>query len=740
VNRRTFLTLRTAILPILSLALSWSVLPAGAQQGGQTTDAPPPLEKPRPLTLPSVVEQTLPNGLKLVLLEDHRQPALWLRLAVPGGSIRDPQDRVGVAQMTAALLDKGAGDRTAPQIAELVDGIGASLEASAGDDFLSISASGLSGYTDTLFQLLADVTLRPKFPADELERARTRVLNELQFSLSQPATMANAAMDRLVYGAYPYGNLSTGTPKTLAAITQQDLVKFHDTYFAPNAATLFLVGDITPAQALAQAQAAFGGWARKEVPAPPTAPTRPAAAVKPQITIIDRPGAAQTEVRIGALTTGYNDPNRIVGSVATAVLGLGQFEGRLTKEIRVKRGLTYGAASFFQRHQEAGEFEISTFTKNASTGEVVKIALDEANKMTGDDTPPDELADRKTFLTGSFAVSVATPNGVLARLVPAVLYGNGPADLTTYTDKVTAVTPSQIREVMSTLNLTAPQIVLVGDAKAISDQVKPLGDVRVIPFDSVDLLSPTLQSSGGAAPAAGSSVSTATPEELAAGKARLADIIKAHGGDAFLNIKTLQAKGKGTLTPPGQAGVQKIGVDSLSLTIVSPDKGRLALTTGIGEIILGVPGGGGGAWLSVLGQVQDAPADVAGLVSLFNPGQMLGYALQKGFVVRPLPDNAGAKPLTTADGKPLAGLSITDDHGNVTDLYAEQQTNLVRRLVVHSARGDLNVVLGDYHTTDGVQLPGALRLDQGTTTLFDFTFNSFALNQSVDDKTFARPQ
>jgi predicted Zn-dependent peptidase len=734
------LTLRSVYtLSLLALALPFAVVSAEAQQNSVGMVAtPPPLEKARPLILPSIVEQTLPNGMKLILLEDHRQPALWLRLAVPAGSIRDPQDHVGVAEMTASLLDKGAGNRSATQIADLVDGIGASLAATAGDDFLSISATGLSAYTDTLFDLLADVTQRPTFPTEELERTRTSVLNELNFNLSQPATMAGAAIDRLVYGAHPYGNFSTGTPQTLAAITQQDLVKFHDTYFAPNVATLFLVGDITPAQALAKATVAFGGWAKKDVPSPPASPAKAAVPTKPQITVIDRPGAAQTEIRIGTLTTGYNDPHRILGSVGTAVLGLGQFEGRLTREIRVKRGLTYGAESFFDRHREAGEFEISTFTKNASTGEVVKIALDEANKMTTSDTPLEELADRKTFLTGTFAVSVATPNGVLTRLVPAVLYGNGPTDLTTYTDQVMAVTPGQIRDVMSALNIRAPQIVLVGDAKAILDQVKPLGDVRVLPYDKVDLLSPTLQPAGSTPGGGKPTTSTATPEELAAGQSRLAAVIKAHGGDAFLNIKTLEITGKGTLTPPGVG--QKMNVESLNLTIASPNKGRLALKTDLGEVVLGVPGGTATPWLSLLGQVQDAPEDFASLISLFNPGQALGSAVVKGFPVRSLPDASGGKPITSADGKPLTAFSITDDHGNVMDIYAEQETHLVRRLIIHSSRGEITVTLGDYHTTDGVQLPNALRLDLGPTNLFDFIFNSIVLNKPVDEKLFARPQ
>ena len=454
----------------------------------------PKLAEARPLMLPAVIQKELPNGLKLVILEDHSQPALWLRLALPAGSIRDPHDKIGLAQMTAGLLDKGTTTQTESQIADTVDGLGASVGAGAGDDDLTVSANGLSAYTNTLFALMADITLHPVFPQKEVDRARTRILNSITASLSEPATLANAALDRLVYGEHPYGNYSHGTPATLHGLTRDDIAKFHETYFAPNGSTLFIAGDIKADIAIKLAETALGAWQRKAIPSLPS-PPQPSSRSgdKPLITLIDRPGAAQTEIRIGTLAKGYSDPDRTASVVATAVLGLGQFEGRLTKEIRVKRGLTYGAASFFSRHAAAGEFQISTFTKNVSTGEVVKIALDEVNKLRLESTPQDELQERKDFLNGSFAVSVATLPGVLNRLVQSVLLGKGPDDLTTYVSRVQAVTSSQIKEIMASLP-GCLQVVLVGDAKEIEAQAKQLGTVTKIAADDVDLLSPTLRS------------------------------------------------------------------------------------------------------------------------------------------------------------------------------------------------------------------------------------------------------
>jgi predicted Zn-dependent peptidase len=722
-----------ALVVGLGLLPMFAVPNASAQKAAPGNNAMPPLAPARPLTLPRVAEETLPNGLKLVILEDHTQPALWMHLAIPAGSTRDTSGKVGLASMTANLITQGTTTRSATQIAETVDGLGASLNAGVGADFLSVSASGLSAYGDTLFTLLADVTLNPTFPTEELERARTQTLNSVTASLAQPATIASAALNRVVYGAHPYGNFSSGTPQTITALTRDEVVKFHDTYFAPNAATLFLVGDITPTQAREKALAAFGSWAKKDVPAPPAKPVAPAGAAKPQITIIDRPGAAQTEVRVGVLTTGYNDPNRVVGSVATAVLGLGQFEGRLTREIRVKRGLTYGAASFFDRHKDAGEFEISTFTKNASTAEVVKLALDEARKISADPIPADELKDRKTFLQGSFAVSVATPTGVLTRLVPAVLYGGGPGDLTRYTERVGAVTGGQIADIMRGLRLNAPQIVLVGDAKAIQKDVEPLGTVRVIPAGSVDLQSPTLegkkeQGTGNATDNPAKSGAKATPADMAEGKTRLAATIKAHGGDAFLNVKSIVLKGKGELSDPTGQFPGVLPIETLTITLVSPDKVRADLESGF-PILLGSEGGEGGEWMILAGTPKEAPAGVS---SALNPVKLLRDAYTKNYPVSALPNDA-ASPNES-------GYAVTNPEGRLIRVYVDPTTNLAVRMVLPAKTGDVTVLLGKYKDTQGVQLPGTLKVIQGNVTYLNLTFSDMTVNTPVDATIFARPK
>jgi zinc protease len=722
-------TVTTATLAAAALTL----LPGGTVARGQEPNpALPSLAAPKPLTLPDIVERTLPNGMKLVLLEDHKQPALWMSLALPAGSIRDPKEKVGLAAMTASLLDKGTTTRSESQIADTVDGVGATLGANADDDYLTVSANGLSSYADILFGLMADLTMNATFPDIERERYRTQTLSSIAASLGQPGTLADLALARLVYGDHPYGNFSLGTPQTLPTITQADLKSFRDTYFAPNAATLFIVGDITPAQAEERAAKAFGGWQKKDVPAPPPAPkaTDGAGDGRPRVYIIDRPGAAQTEIRIGELTTGYNDPKRIPANVASTVLGGGAFGNRLTQEIRVKRGLTYGVGSYFSRNKEAGQFAITTFTKNATTGEVVNLALSEVKKLQ-DAPPPDaELADRKTFLTGSFAVSVATPAGVLRRLIPAVLYGDGPQDLTAYTGKVQAVTPVVVQDIFKEMSLGVTDIVLVGDAKEIQPQVASLGTVTVITPDELDLLSPTLKGN------AAKPTASASAEDAAKGKALLDATIKAHGGDAFLALKSLTFSGKGELTAPQAQGGAKIPIDSLTLVSALPDRSRMDMITGFGPITTASPGGGKPTWISFGGQVQDPPGG-GGSGGSLDPAALLIRAAKNGYSVVALPD----ADAPTADGKKLKGFAITDDRGKTSNVFVEPDTSLVRRVDNKTPNGSATVVIGGYKKAEGgLMVPTALELLVNGQQQLALTFTGVELNKAVNDTPFERPK
>ena len=716
-------------MKLLSNCLVATALTAALTGGAYAQKvAPPPLGKPRPLVLPKSYTATLDNGLRLVVLEDHSQPAVWIRLAVPGGSVRDG-GKAGLASMTAALLKQGTKTRTSEQISRTLDTLGASVGASTDADYLTVSASGLSSQSQTLFALVADVTVNPTFPDTEVDRYKARLIPQLGAALADAATVANASLARVVYGAHPYGNPAQGTPQSVGAINAGDLRDFHNTYFAPNASTLFVQGDITPAQAQALARQAFAGWTRRDVPAAPSAPTAMAATSgKPQVVIIDRPGAAQTEVRIGALAGSYRDPQRIASQAATAVLGVGQFSGRLMQEIRVKRGLTYGAGSNFSRNKDAGEFYITTFTKTASTGEVVGLALGELEKLRQAPVSAEELRERKNLFTGSYSMTVASPTALLTRLQTAILYGNGPDDLTQYIGRMDAVTPADVQGVLSGLRLDQASIVLVGDAQAIAPQVEQYGTVTIIPATSLDLLSPTLRGAQTASPAAATAPAGASTAD---GKALLAATVKAHGGDAFVNLQSLKAKGKGELSPPGQG--LKVSVTGLTLYAVSPDKARLDLETAdLGAITIASPGEGSKLWFSTgFGGVQDLP--FAG--NLGDPTAVLRAAVKNNYAVTTAPVGA-----TLPNAASLQAFTVTDGKGVATTFFTDSKTNLVSRVTSKQGPASLEFVLSDYKTVDGVVTPSHLVTNLNGQELINVTLSGFEINKPVAGTLFVRPK
>jgi zinc protease len=705
-----------AAAPLLATTLILAPLTTAHAQG---TSPLPPLTAYKELNLPKVVEKTLPNGLRLVLLEDHTQPAVWMRLVMPAGTVRDPAGKPGVVNAVAGLLDAGTRTRTQAQISSTVDGLGASLSAGADEDYLSVSANCLSPYTEKLFDLLSDITLNPAFAQDELDRYKVRTQSELQATMGDPGTVAGAALARLVYGTHPYGNLSLGTGSSISSLTTDDLKKLHQTYFAPNASILFLAGDISEKQAEALATKYLGAWAKRDVPAPPAAPKPVAGDGKSRVIIVDRPASEQTEVRIGGLTDGFDTPKRMTGLVATAVLGMGQFDSRLTREIRVKRGLTYGASSGFARNQSAGEFTISTFTKNASTGEVVKIALDEVKKLRDTPPPADELADRKTFLKGSYVVSTATPQGLLGALVAPYLYGKGIEELKLRATRIDAVKPEEVRAILAEVPATA-NIVLVGDAKAIQPQVADLGTVTVIPQAELDLSSPTLTAPAQAA------APPAAAGDVAAGKELLAQAVKAHGGDAFLKLKSLTFKGKGVLTQAGS----DIPLDAVTFQTSPPDKSLMTMTTPFGPVLAGTPGGGKSGWLNLGGQIQEQ----AGFPSV--PLYLLVQASRGELNVAALPATPVVK---SVDGKELKGFTITPDKGRPTRVFIDPETGLIRRAEITAATGSTVLNIGSYKEVAGVKLPGTFEIVLNGQPLLSLIFDSIDATTPVADSVFEKP-
>ncbi len=510
---------RTAIAATL-LATAFA---AAADRAAAVPDAPPPPQPLRELRFPPFAERTLGNGLRLIAIERHTDPEVSLRLLLPAGKLYEPAAKAGLAGATADLLTQGTAGRTAQQIAAAIDGVGGTLDASAGADFATVSATVTSDQLDLALALLADVVLHPSFPGDEIERWRRQSLSSLALQRANPAYLAEIAFQRLVYGCHPYGAPASGTPESLRGLTRDDLAAFHRGHYRPDGAILAVVGDFQPARALGAVERAFGSWQKGAAPRPP-APEVPANRGR-RVVVIDKPDAVQTQIRVGQAALAYTDPDFFTAEVYGTVLGGGSF-ARLFQEIRIKRGLAYGAYCRFSEQLVGGSFAVSTSTKTASTVEALRLTLDELAGMGAAPVPAVELQEAKTYLNGAFPLEIESAGDVANRVLNALGRGRDRAFLDTYRDHISAVTAADLQRFgRSRIQPDRSVVVLVGNAAAFGPEIaKQLGPFETIPAAELDPLAPGLRRPAKQAPAPASRPPSPRPPTPPAGGGG------AHGG------------------------------------------------------------------------------------------------------------------------------------------------------------------------------------------------------------------
>ena len=375
-------TLRLA--PALALGaglLLPNAFPAAARAQDTTGGQPFPTKPPaaaaiKPAQFPPFQEATLANGLRVVLVESHRQPVLSLSLSFPAGNAFEPAGKEGLADMVAGLLTKGAGTRSADQIAETVEGVGGTISADAGPDFLTVRENVLSTSAPLAFEVLGDVVARPTFPEKEVELQRTQTLSGLQLELSQPASLARRFFARELYGQNPYARRPT--PKSVQAVTRADLVAFQKARLRPRGALLVIAGDITMADAQRLAARAFAGWTWA-TPAASTVAAPPARA-KTEILLVNRPGSVQSNIVVGNTTFGPADPRFFATAVAYKVLGGGS-DARLCYILREQKSWTYGAYSGFSRPLGTGAFQATAEVRTAVTDSALREMLTQMRRL-----------------------------------------------------------------------------------------------------------------------------------------------------------------------------------------------------------------------------------------------------------------------------------------------------------------------------------------------------------------------
>ena len=450
---------------------------------------------PKPFHFPEPAMKTLPNGLRVYVVTDHSEPAVAVRLLImSAGTMKDPAGMPGVAEMTANMLTQGTEKRSARDIAEAIDFIGGSLEAAAGADATNASLDVVKKDLSTGLDLMSDVVLHPSFSAEELERQRQQLLSSITVQYSDPDFLASAAFSRVVYGASPYGLPNEGTPDTIKKLDPQILAKFHNENYAPNQAFLGFAGDVTPEEAFAAAEKYFGAW--PEVKVTMAAAAAPTELHGQHIWLIDKPDAVQTQIRVGKLGVRRSDPHYVPVVVMNRIFG-GGYNSRLNTEVRVKKGLTYGAYSSFNPHRQAGSFSVSTFSRTAATVEATRLVVDLIAKMSTGDVSSQEMDFARDYLAGVYPIQSETAEQVTDRVLTVAAF-DLPKDYNyTYPDRVRAVTSAQVKEMAQKyLNTDDLDIVLAGNVSAFRDALKksfPDAKYEEIPFDKLDVLSPDLR-------------------------------------------------------------------------------------------------------------------------------------------------------------------------------------------------------------------------------------------------------
>ena len=461
-----------------SLALLATTLVVPTTLSAQFPTEPPPAAPLGPVRFPPFQEASLPNGLKIILVENHQLPIVSFSLSIPTGAVNEPAAMHGLADMTAELLTKGTTTRTADQISERIEGVGGSLNASAGNDNFSISSTVLADHAALAFDLAADVLLHPTFPDDELELARRRTLSALRLAKSQPAAVAGRFFSHELYGDHPYGQ--SPTEETVQAITRDAVQQFASEQLKPQGSLLVIAGDLTLEQARDLARTHFGSWTGRVPDRSYGRPPRPHAT---DILLVNRPGSEQSNILVGNLAMRPGDPMYYGAVVANKVLGGGS-DARLFQILREERGWTYGSYSNISRPLDVGRFQASAEVRTPVTDSALAELMHQLRRIRTEPIPDSTLRAAQGFLTGVFPLTIETPQQVAGQVAATERLGLGREYLSQYRQRIAAVTAQQAeRAARAVIHPDSAVIVVVGDGTKIYDGLAAIAPVRIVDVD-----------------------------------------------------------------------------------------------------------------------------------------------------------------------------------------------------------------------------------------------------------------
>ncbi len=426
--------------------------------------------------LPRPQEGVLSNGLRVYLLEDDKLPTFNLQFLVKGGGLADPADKRGVAMVAATLLREGTKERTSRQIAEQLATLGASLSASASPSSgeTGVAISGLAEKFDAALAIAADVIRNPTFPQTELDKFKTRFASQVQYQRSLPGFIAQEQFLSAVYDQHP-GSLIVPPDSVIAGLQSADLATYHSAVYRPNNTLVLAHGDITLKDLIAKLERAFGSWEKAEISErklPDLSPPE-----KARVYIVDRPGSVQTSLRVGALGIERRSDDYFALVVANHILGGGP-ASRLFMNLREDKGYTYGASSSLSGSTFPGTVVATTDVRTEVTEGAMHELMYELKRLANEPVSQQELDNAQRALVGRFALSLDSPQSLIANLATQKIYGFPDDYWDTYPKHIEAVTAKDIQRVAK--KYYAPdrlQLVAVGDASSISKVLAQYGTI-----------------------------------------------------------------------------------------------------------------------------------------------------------------------------------------------------------------------------------------------------------------------
>jgi zinc protease len=423
---------------------------------------PPPAGRLRPFHFPPFLRRRLPNGLEVLAARQPGVPLISLELMLPAGGQNDPAGKPGLATLTASAIDEGTRRRGAMEIAAEVERLGGYLATGADWDEGYLGAGLLSSRLREGIDLLAEVLGEATFPDQEIERLGKQRLGEILRRSQDPSTLADEMLYRVVYQGTAYANPLIGTAESVPTLDRASLVDFYRRYYTLHGAAFIAVGDLDPEEILREAEAVFG---QASAAAPPA----------PEI----RPGATQTELRLGHPGVARRDPDYIPLLLLNSLLG-GKFTSRINMSLRERHGYTYGASTRFIGRLQPGPFLVDAAVSTESVGAAAREVLHELRRIREDLVEPEEIDETRSYILGVFPYTFQTISDFAKRLETLAIYGLPSDYYDTYQERLTALSREELREAARRhLDPEHIAVVAVGPADTLVPQLEGLGAVTV---------------------------------------------------------------------------------------------------------------------------------------------------------------------------------------------------------------------------------------------------------------------